>query len=220
MALQPRAAPSPEHGIPPHMKNPYRTPEAGEVIDAAFMANDSTGFADRVNRVAFAEDDWRLQNLKEVWPRDRWSMLPKVQENPPARAGAGQEGPSVTMYRGVPDDVRSPVIRPGDWVTLNPVYARGHGSGRTGKTRVIQADAPVGDLVWAGTDENEFFYAPTWMKGPPGEPAVDLVNRVGVDVFINGEERVRRVLQSAERAQQAMAVAARATPGRKSPGRP
>lgn len=201
------------------MKKTYQTPESGEVIDDVFMANDSTGFADRVNRIACAEDEWRLPRLKEVWPQDRWPKLPKAQEITSAGVGAAQEGPSVTMYRGVPDDVRSPVIRPGDWVTLNPVYAKGHGSGRTGKTRVIQAHAKVGDLVWAGTDENEFFYAPAWMKGPPGEPAVDLVNRVGVDVFVNGEERIRRMLQSAERAQQAMAVAVRATPGRKSPGR-
>lgn len=59
----------------------------------------------------------------------------------------------VTIYRSVPAGVTE--IRPGDWVTLDKAYARQHGRGRILSKRV----APC-EVLWAGTDLNEWFYVP------------------------------------------------------------
>ena len=71
---------------------------------------------------------------------------------------SGEE--KVTIYRGVPSDLENPQIRAGDWVTLIRRYAGYHGTGETGSSQIISAEVPASDIVWAGTDENEWFYAP------------------------------------------------------------
>lgn len=58
----------------------------------------------------------------------------------------------VTIYRGVRKSAEQ-VIRPGDWVGLTKRYAAQHGEGS-----VLSARVSAKDVVWAGTDMNEWFY--------------------------------------------------------------
>jgi hypothetical protein len=62
----------------------------------------------------------------------------------------------VTVYRGVrPDKPRK--VTPGDWVALSKQYAAQHGGT---DSVVISARVSAKDVVWAGTDMEEWFYAP------------------------------------------------------------
>lgn len=61
---------------------------------------------------------------------------------------------TITIYRSVPPGITE--IRPGDWVTLTREYADTHGRGE-----VLTMEVPVEHVMWAGTDENEWFYTPT-----------------------------------------------------------
>jgi len=60
----------------------------------------------------------------------------------------------VTIYRGVPHGVTE--IRPGDWVALTHSYAAQHNRGGN----VIKRRVPAREVAWAGTDQNEYYYAP------------------------------------------------------------
>jgi hypothetical protein len=101
---------------------------------------------ERAARVSGMEESYRLPNLHNAVPKD---YLPK------------QYGSQmVTVYRGVPSTVADANIRPGDWVTLDRRYAMQHGTGETGKSRVIALQVPADHVGWAGTDMNEFFYVP------------------------------------------------------------
>lgn len=64
--------------------------------------------------------------------------------------------PEVMVYRIVPAGVTT--IRPGDWVALTRAYAatmpRGKGQS------ILAKRAHASDVVWAGTDENEWWYCP------------------------------------------------------------
>lgn len=62
-------------------------------------------------------------------------------------------GEFVIIYRGISDNDPNKDIRPGDWVSLNKKYASLHGG-----TRVLSKKVPADKVVWAGTDENEWFY--------------------------------------------------------------
>lgn len=66
----------------------------------------------------------------------------------------------VTIYRGVPSHLETPEIRAGDWVALSREYAGEHGTGETGASQIVSDVVPAIDVVWAGTDENEWFYVP------------------------------------------------------------
>ena len=61
----------------------------------------------------------------------------------------------MTIYRGVGPKDPFKTIRPGDWVTLKKSWAKQHGGAKVLK-RVVNAY----DIVWAGTDMNEWFYSP------------------------------------------------------------
>jgi hypothetical protein len=63
----------------------------------------------------------------------------------------------VTVHRGVPGHVDSPNISPGDWVSLSKKWASKHGGEGN---KVTSHKVPASDVYWAGTDENEWFYAP------------------------------------------------------------
>jgi len=139
------------------------------VYDAKFMDNDYTGLADRVKRVMSPNNDYRLPNLSNVVPENKIPNEAKQDQ--------------VTIYRGVPSKVKDKIIRPGDWVSLNKAHAMEHGTGETGRNKIVSIVVPASDVVWAGTDMNEFFYAPEALKANPGEKSYDLLNRVGVDVF-------------------------------------
>lgn len=137
--------------------------------------NDMTGLAERVRRVVYCEEDYRLPNLGNVIPED---MLDSIQ----------QEG-MITVYRGVPDSLEAPCIRPGDWVTLTKDYALQHGHLRDGTPRILSMQVSAADVIWAGTDMNEFFYAPQSICRFDGERTHDVLNRLGAGVF-NGSESV------------------------------
>ena len=53
----------------------------------------------------------------------------------------------ITIYRG-----GSP-IKPGDWVAIDPDYAREYG-------KVYALDVTTDDVIWAGTDVREYYYVP------------------------------------------------------------
>ena len=136
--------------------------------DQRWMDNDMTGLAERVKRVAYAEDDYRLPSLGNAVPA---SMVPKQ---------AKQE--TVVLYRGVPTKLSDAKIRPGDWVAIDKKYAQEHGTGETGRSKVISVEVPADDVVWAGTDMSEYFYAPRNLVRN-GERAVDALNRLGAEAF-------------------------------------
>jgi len=129
--------------------------------------NDLTGLADRVKRTLLAEEDYRLPNLHRSVPAD---MVP-------------EHGSTVTVYRGVPRKVTNPVIRPGDWVTLSRDYAQFHGLLNDEASRVISMAVPAEDVIWAGTDMNEFFYAPMRLARLEDEPLFKAVARIGIEVL-------------------------------------
>ena len=107
---------------------------------------------DRKLRLTLVAPDYRLHRIgieHPNYPHTRFSR------NPPSR---------VKIYRAAPDDVTE--IRPGDWVALDRSYAAGHlvnnrGSETWGKGRILSKSVPSHHVGWAGTDMNEWFYAPT-----------------------------------------------------------
>jgi len=115
---------------------------------------------ERQIRLQVARDypEKRLSNLHRsgVIPR---SYLERIKGFRPGQA-------RVTIYRGVPPGVTE--IRPGDWVGLNRAYAALHDRGGG----VISKRVPASEVMWAGTDLNEWFYTPsigsraTWTPGP------------------------------------------------------
>lgn len=71
----------------------------------------------------------------------------------------------VTVYRRVPKGVVD--IRPGDWVALTRSYATGHA--RDGA--VLSKRVPAGEVYWAGTDLNEWFWTPIRARGSTDKTA-------------------------------------------------
>ena len=102
---------------------------------------------DRRNRMNAArqEPDKLLPNIHKIIPREQMRKVHYY------------GGPKVTIYRSVPKGVTE--IRPGDWVTLDVNYAKQHGRGS-----VVSRTVPAKDVMWAGTDMNEWFYVPTGQK--------------------------------------------------------
>jgi hypothetical protein len=142
--------------------------DVSQQYDQRFFDNDMTGLADRVKRVAYADPKHRLSDLANAVPAE---MLPPV---------AGQ--PTVKVFRGVPNNIENAQIRAGDWVGIDPKYAAKHGTGKTGKSKVIEMEVPSSDVTWAGTDMNEFFYTPRNLT-QENETALQLLNRLGPQAF-------------------------------------
>lgn len=118
--------------------------------------DDTEGAAVRSARVRLVEEDYRLPNLANAIPKE---YIPKE---------ASQS--TVKIYRAVPSDTKDATIRPGDWVSLSSKYAAIHGTGKTGRSKVISMDVPADHVAWAGTDMNEYFYVP---REPNESPAPD-----------------------------------------------
>lgn len=130
--------------------------ETGEVkvgkaklLSAYVLDNDSLG-DDRLNRMKFADDysDYRLSNIfnSGIIPKNYLKRLPY------------KEGELAKIYRGVPPGVDT--IRPGDWVSLDYSHAAEHDRGGG----VISIEVSPEDIVWSGTDLNEWFYTPKSIK--------------------------------------------------------
>ena len=70
---------------------------------------------------------------------------------------------TVTIYRAIRGDVPpdQAVIRPGDWVALDRSYVDLHGGlEEGGQAQIAELVVPADHVAWAGTDLNEWFYAP------------------------------------------------------------
>jgi len=136
-------------------------PEIKEISVMTREEFDKTGLQigsnlkERWTRIIGADEEYRLPNLKNHFPEDRQTIHIK---NPPS---------NITIYRAVPG-VASGKIRPGDWIALDRSYAAGHLDGR-GRAKIISEKVPAQDVVWAGTDENEFFYAPKELARPDAQ---------------------------------------------------
>ena len=76
---------------------------------------------------------------------------------------------TVTIYRGVPRGVTT--IDIGDFVTLDPEYARGSGATNNAHFAVISRTVPVTDVIFGDNDAKEWVYAPLALR----ETAVSLV---------------------------------------------
>lgn len=139
----------------------------GQRIDRAWFDNDMGGLSDRIRRCILADEDYRLPFLHRSVPV---SMVPA-------------HGKTVVLYRGVPKDVEEPVIRPGDWVSLSRAYALQHGHAMERTVRVLSLNVPAEDVIWAGTDMNEFFYAPRSLARKDGEGMMDALSRIGMAAF-------------------------------------
>ena len=100
------------------------------------------GVDDRNNIIANVDDDYRLPNLAKIVPPDQMHQVVALRM------------PHVTIYRAVPPGVTE--IRPGDWVGLDRTYAANHDRGG----QIIRKRVPANDVVWAGTDKNEYYYVP------------------------------------------------------------
>jgi hypothetical protein len=100
--------------------------------------------SDEADRHARAHPDaeYRLPNVHTIVPAEHMRQVPY-------RPGQ----PTITIYRSVPAGVAE--IRPGDWVALTRAYAQSHGRGT-----LLSKVVPVAHVAWAGTDMNEWFYAP------------------------------------------------------------
>lgn len=72
----------------------------------------------------------------------------------------GKPDAEVTIYRAVPKDAPDEIID-GDWVTINPDYARQHGEGTLrGDYKVISKTVRADDIYTDGNSIHEFGYAP------------------------------------------------------------
>ncbi len=108
--------------------------------DRSFIMEDDE---QRRLRSSAMSDNHRLPNVHKIVPYYIMKKIPY----------SGQS--EITIYRGIATGDPAKQIRPGDWVTLKKNYAKQHGSGK-----VIEKRVPAIDVSWAGTDENEWFYAP------------------------------------------------------------
>jgi hypothetical protein len=78
------------------------------------------------------------------------------------RSVKGKPDKLITIYRAVPAslDKTKLVINPGDWVTINRMYAIYHGLRFEGGYKLIELDVPVGHLYTEGNSIHEFGYDP------------------------------------------------------------
>lgn len=112
-----------------------------------------------------------LHDLTQVYPDDIYSPKamqyygtgePALDRGTFRKVGAYKGNPDapVTMYRAVPDTVPADAkINNGDWVTINPEYAKLHGDGPLGGSyRVLQQQVPARKLFTNGDSIHEFGY--------------------------------------------------------------
>lgn len=97
-------------------------------------------------RAGVTDDNMRLPNVHRVIPAYRM-------KNVPYRGQA-----KVTIYRGIAKSDTNRIIRPGDWVALKKGAVK-----RLPGRKILQREVNAYDIVWAGTDETEWFYSP--MRG-------------------------------------------------------
>lgn len=77
---------------------------------------------------------------------------------------------TIDVFRATPPGTH---IRPGDWVAIDSEYARRHLRGDS--TLLVSTTIALDDLLWAGTDENEFFFAPKELARPDATSLWDAI---------------------------------------------
>jgi hypothetical protein len=79
-----------------------------------------------------------------------------------AQSLRGKPDADVTIYRAVPKDPSIKEINPGDWVTINPSYAKDHGeSVLRGEYKIIKKKVKAKD-IWTNADSiHEYGYDPS-----------------------------------------------------------
>lgn len=99
---------------------------------------------ERAARMAHARDypEKLLPTVLGEFPPDRRARIP-----------VDLRRDTITIYRAVPPGVTQ--IRPGDWVALDRGYAA-----ELGRGRILKKTVPLRHVMWAGTDEHEWFYVP------------------------------------------------------------
>lgn len=123
---------------------------------AAWLEKDHPSLIERVRRMNLLEEEYRSDQLRQMMPAREM-------------ASTGLKGKPQPVYRGLPQRFD---IRPGDWVAMKSSYAAEHARDEAGETGVVKTLPAVDpeEIFWAGTDCNEFFYAPAaWRK-----PGLDL----------------------------------------------
>jgi len=71
----------------------------------------------------------------------------------------------ITIWRAAPQGTK---IEPGDWVALTKKYAESH-LGGFGRNKLYRAEVSPEDIVNAGTDASEWFYAPKEIRKEMGK---------------------------------------------------
>lgn len=104
----------------------------------------------RVKRLTVIDEEYRLDNLQAIVPREEFQKLPDTSRG-------------LTIWRGLPAGAR---IRPGDWVALSRDYAEAHGHRENDRPAVDSlTQVLASDIYWAGTDMREHFYLPqAWRR--------------------------------------------------------
>lgn len=132
----------------------------------AWLQAEQGDLLERIVRLRNADDDYRLDQARRSMPADVLAKVP-------------YRGRPLAVYRGMPERFD---IRPGDWVALDPQYARSHAHDtHHGAGAVKHLDAVHGsDIYWSGTDEREFFYLPAaWRER--GDSLEDYLRRLPAD---------------------------------------
>lgn len=104
--------------------------------------------------------DWYVGDPGSRAARETIRVLRGIRGNPDAE---------VTIYRGAPEGTG---IRPGDWVTFSPTYAREHGMHADDPSKdmpVHELKVRARDVRFAGDDLNEFGYFPDEQPTPAAD---------------------------------------------------
>ena len=152
-----------------HRRENIRLATLGETVAAKLERGDEKSFeelgdwierhhpdlASRIKRLNIVEDDYRLDQVHKVIPKDNFAKMGRSHNK------------AQTIWRSLPTNKD---IRPGDWVALSRQYAEFHlrdvRDDQEGFEVKSLAIVDHEDIFWARTDEREFFYLPAaWRKG-------------------------------------------------------
>ena len=78
-----------------------------------------------------------------------------------AQSFKGKPDADVTIYRAVPKDEKITAINPGDWVTINPQYAKQHGESNLPEGYKVISQKVKAKDIWTNADSiHEYGYDP------------------------------------------------------------
>lgn len=158
-------------------------------IEANLNTAAARGEGSRIARALLSEDD--LPTAMRRYGQDFKYENPKLV----AKFANVRPDDEVMLYRAIAANDPNAAIRPGDWVAIEPSYAELHGSGGYGDTgsRVISQKVKARDVAWAGTDANEWIYAPVALRNPNATP-LDVMRKAVKDIAPDAPYEGRRVI--------------------------